>query len=419
MDTQSADPPAPEPYIPVRVTDLIDLLLAESGTPEYPPPAADDQAAFRRFAGAVAARLHAGFRDTLRRLKDAYAPFDPDADTCAIRPRLKTEERDSLDALFATFVEMLGRAGFHRMTRPEIEQTMRGSSDWGVEMDVCWEVFDRVEVFYRGKGVGLRTRRPWWRLFRTEEVIVPTFSRVVFILRQQPHARLGPAADIENVFLKLFKDIPQMDIEMLLPGTRLRMPRLERGKLGGSVLGSIGYVGWKLSEVPVAALLSGSLLALYTPLALIFGYGYKTIASYQVARRTYMLQLAQSLYYQNLDTNAGVLFRLFDDAEEQELRQTLLAYYFLWRFAGPAGWSASELDARIEADLDRRLGERVEVTTAAALSRLERYRVVQRVGDRCLAVPVRQAVSLVEAHPPHGRTADRTAHPARPEPANR
>src|SRR5437588_7278702 len=198
------DPPdAAEPYIPVRVTDLIDLLLREAGTPEHSTPPADDREGFRHFAAAVAARIHVGFRSALRVLKDAYAPSDPDADTYRLLPLSEAEELEQLDRLFAAFTEVLTRAGFHRMTRAEVEHSMKGASDWGVEMDVCWDVFDRVEVFYRGKGVGLRTRRPWWRLFRSEEVTVPTFRRVVFILKQRPHARLGDAADTDNVFLKL------------------------------------------------------------------------------------------------------------------------------------------------------------------------------------------------------------------------
>ncbi len=42
---------------------------------------------------------------------------------------------------------------------------------------------------------------------------------MVIVLRQKTHPRLGPDADTRNVYLKFFKDIPQMDVEMLLPGT--------------------------------------------------------------------------------------------------------------------------------------------------------------------------------------------------------
>ena len=64
------------------------------------------------------------------------------------------------------------------------------------------------------------------------------------------------------------------------------------------------------------------------------GYGYKQYAGYQITKQTYSKMLTESLYYQNLDNNAGVFHRLLDAAEEQECREAVLAYFFLWRFAG-------------------------------------------------------------------------------------
>lgn len=385
-----------EPYIPLRVTDLIQLLGQEAGTPEHPPLTADQQAEFQQFAEAMTERIRNGFHNLLGHLTNAYAPFDPDSDTLRLRSPTEGEKVAALDQLFTTFTVLLERAGFHHMTRPEIETTMQGASHWGIEMDVCWDVFDRVEVFYRGAGVGWRVRRPWWRLFRKQDVRVPTFTRVVVILRQQAHKRLGRDADTDSVYLKLFKDIPQMDIEMLLPGTRLRMPKFERGKLGFSVVSSFFYAAYKLvTTVTLGSLFSGSVFAFFSPLALLLGYGYKTVYSFRVSRRTYLLQLAQSLYYQSLDMNAGVLHRLFDDASEQEARQTLLVYYFLWRFAGPTGWNAKELEAAIEADLPRRIDARIELRPRDALTRLERQKIVRRVGERYVAHPLREALNLV------------------------
>jgi hypothetical protein len=273
---------------------------------------------------------------------------------------------------------------------------MQGASDWGVDMDVAWDAFDRVEVFYRGKGVSRRFRRPWWKLFRREAVNLPTFHRVAIILKQRPHKRLGDAADTAGVFLKLFKDIPQMDVEMLLPGTRIKMPGLERLKLGGSVGSTVGYVGWKLGSGFSLSGLSGALMAgsfwtLYTPIALILGYGYKTWYSFQVSKQTYSLQLTQSLYYQNLDNNAGVMYRLLDEAEEQETRETLLAYFYLWRYAGDRGWTAAELDAYIELDLERRADVAVDFEIGDALRKLERAGIVEAAGDRFRAFPIEAA----------------------------
>ena len=43
---------------------------------------------------------------------------------------------------------------------------------------------------------------------------------------------------------------------------------------------------------------TAAFLTLYTPIALILGYGYKTWYSFQISKQTYSLQLTQSLYYQ-------------------------------------------------------------------------------------------------------------------------
>src|SRR5258708_34741537 len=83
------------------------------------------------------------------------------------------------------------------------------------------------------------------------------------------------------------------------------------------------------------------------------GYGYKSYYDYQQTRQAYHLNLTQSLYFQNLDSNAGVMTRLFDEAEEQEMRTTLLAYYCLWRYAGASGATAEDLDVSMELYLDR------------------------------------------------------------------
>ena len=40
------------------------------------------------------------------------------------------------------------------------------------------------------------------------------------MLKLRPHRSLPKGVDNDDVYLKLFKDIPRMDLEMLLPGTQ-------------------------------------------------------------------------------------------------------------------------------------------------------------------------------------------------------
>lgn len=396
--------PDREHFIPLRVSDLTDALCTRAGPAGSSRISPDEVVLFRRFARAAAAHVHAGYLAQFKRLKDAYAPFDPDSDTPSLREFSDPERALALTELFATVERVLAKANYTLLSREELEQVMRGASYWGVDMDVCWDCFDRAAVFVRGKGLGKRTRRPWYKVYRKEEVVLRTFGRVVVVLKQRPHPRLGAEADTNSIFLKLFKEIPQMDVEMLLPGTKVKMPFQDRCMLGSSVLSSVGYVGWKLSTMSLAgitgALFGGAgvlgLLTLYTPLALLVGYGYKTWASFAWQKQTYMLQLTQSLYYQNLDNNAGVLYRILDEAEEQETREVLLAYFYLWRYAGAAGWTAKDLDDFVELDLERALDTAVDFEIEDALDKLVRAGVVTRTGDRYAALPVEAALEKMD-----------------------
>lgn len=392
-----------EHYIPIRVSDLIEYLCAEHGPWKLREQVltVDQQTAFRRFARSVIGHVHISYQAEIRRLKDDYAAFDPDADPKPLTPPAGEERTAALDELFQTFVHLMARANYQRLTREQMEAIMKGASEWGVDMDVAWDAFDKVEVFYRGKGKGKRTSRHWLLWWRKREVTIPTFSRVAVIFKQRPHKRLPEAADTRNVFLKLFKDIPCEDIEMLLPNGRLKMPKLERWKLGGTVAGSLGYVVWHLTQMPLLSIVSGiatgALWSLYAPVSLVLGYGYKTWYSFETSRQTYTLQLTQSLYYQNLDNNGGVMFRLLDEAEEQETREILLAYFYLWRYAGNRGWTAAELDDYIELDLERRLDTKIDFEIADAINKLERGGIVEKVGDRYRALPIEVAQEKLDA----------------------
>lgn len=393
-----------EHFIPVRVTDLVEFLCTGSGPADGQALAPADRARFRRFARAVSLHLHAVYQAELRQLKDAYAAFDPDADPKPLARPTAEEREAALGKLFDTFCHLMGRANYHRMTRAEVEATMAGASDWGVDMDIPWDAFDRVELFVRGRGTSRRFRRSWRKRFRLEEVKVPTFTRTAVIFKQRPHKRLGADPDTDDVFLKLFKDIPRQDVEMLLPGGRVKMPLFDRLKLGGSLTSTVGYVLYKLSTFKLGVLTgalfagtSAALLALYAPIALILGYGYKTWYSFQVSKQTYSLQLTQSLYYQNLDNNAGVVYRLLDEAEEQETRETLLAYYYLWRYAGDAGWTPAALDDYVELDLERLLGVEVDFEIEDAMAKLVRAGIVTESDGKYRALPIDAAQARLDA----------------------
>lgn len=377
-----------EHYIPLRLSDLIDLLCTQKDM------AGHDRQEFRQFCRLVAATFHFEYHERLRKLKDFYAPFDPDRVTATLAKLLPETKEKHQNELFDEFVQLMERANYKNLSRAEVEKAFDGSSEWGLDMEVDFNVFERIELFIRGDDIGKRYLRRWYKPWYLEELRVPVYRRFVLLLKMRKHKRLGPEIDIEAVYVKMFKDIPKMDIEMLLPGARIKMPGFTRLKLGGSVIGGLGFIAWKLATefmALAATVAQGGLMLLYGPIIALLGYGYKQYYGYTITKQTYSYQLTRSLYYQNLDNNAGVFYHVIDEAEEQECREVLLAYFCLWRSAPANGWTSADLDDYVEMELERLANLKVDFEIGDALEKLDRLGLVDKTGDRYRAKPLREA----------------------------
>jgi hypothetical protein len=127
------------------------------------------------------------------------------------------------------------------------------------------------------------------------------------------------------------------------------------------------------------------------------GYGIRSFYGYLQTKQRYQLNLTESLYYQNLDNNAGVIARLLNDAEEQENREALLAYFFLWQLPSGAGITDDELDLRIENFLSECLGRPVDFEVDDALAKLLRLGLAREASNHCyFAVPIAESLEALD-----------------------
>jgi len=378
-------------FIPLAQADLIELLCADRAMTEA------DREQFRPLCERVAAAYHAGYHRRLRELKASYAPFDPDSDNTPLLPLSAKDRQHRLNDLYSDFAWLLERAHFKHLGREEIEPVLDSASAFGIRMDVDFSAFEHIAIFARGEAWQTRQRRRWWGLGREEEVELPVYRRLVLILKLRQHPRLRGVVDTEHVFLKIFKDIPKLDVMMLLPGARVRLSAFDRGRIGMPLLGGLALTVYNLLGDLVQAvqnlLLSPN--AAWGLAAAGLGYGYKSFYGYQQTKQRYHLTLTQSLYFQNLDSNAGVLTRLLDEAEEQECRTAVLAYFCLWRFAGPAGATAADLDASMELFLDRYADVPLLCQRGQALEQLRKLGLAEEREGRCRAVSTPLAVQAL------------------------
>lgn len=391
-----------EHFIPLRKTDLVAFLVKDNKltVPEREP--------FRQFCRLVGAIWHYEYLETLERLKDQFSAFDPDAETVVVETLDSSRRAQQMNTLFDEFTKLMERANFQRLTRKDIDEaTSSGASAFGINMYVDFEVFERMELYARGKSDVLRTKKHPIFFWRKTEHKVPSYRRLVMLLKLRKHRRIPETIDTDDIFLKMFKDIPRQDLEMVLPGTSLQMPWHQQLKLGGSLIGTFGWGIYSLFTkltLAITALLttattfaiSAAEFALFTPLGILLGYGYKQWHGYQITKQQYAKMLVESLYYQNLDNNSGVLTRLLDEAEEQECRETILAYYYLWKYAPPEGWDGKQLDEYIELELQGKLKIKVDFEVGDALEKLEKLHLVGKVGDRYRAEPLDRALERLD-----------------------
>lgn len=380
-------------FIPIRKSELTDLLCRQPGLADA------DRDLFRKLCRLLDATIHFENQSRLEELKNAYSHFDPDTDTRRLSSQSEAALEVQMDKLFGNFVELLERANFVRLSRANITEALAAASDWGLNLSVDFDVFDRLEIFARGDIVGTRTRRNWRTRFQPVDVSVPVYQRLVLILKIRDWKNLGQTVDTKSVYIKVFKDIPKLDLEMLLPGTQVKLSLFDRGRILLPTLSGVAMTAWKVTQGALAVAAAGfySSLAFLGLVGGTLGYGLRSFYGYLQTKQKYQLNLTQSLYYQNLDNNAGAIFMLLNEAEEQEFRETALAYFMLLVRAPKDGWTREQLDDEVEVFLSKATGLEVDFEIGDAYEKLVRYQLVEQCGNgRVRAVPLHTALESLD-----------------------
>ena len=400
-------------FIPVSRSDLIEGLLSPDrwATNEERALASDvlmKIGSLRQHKSAV----------TLNQLSDLYDPFNPDDET--VNPAQASEaERLETRRIFNTQLkDLITSANYHELHEHELEEILDKATPEGVHVEVDFKEYDVMLIFYRGAYDAPRTKRDYRRLFlKKTQYNVPTFLRLFLAIKFKPEAirvqelmkdygldeqkarkrlkkmrrMLPPACSTDHIYLKIFKTIPRYDVEMLFPNIKVKMKYRDKLQLGGSAL--VGTTAWAVgtaAKLAVAVALSPMLLigALVTGVG---GIMYAQIRNIFITRDKYRMQLAQSLYFQNLANNQGALALIVDDAEEEDVKEEALLYTHLLR----TPVHATQLDNLrnvINDFLNEKFGIDISFDIRDALDRLRAQGLVEDSPAGALrAMPLRDA----------------------------
>lgn len=274
----------------------------------------------------LAQEIHQRIHHRFKGLIEGYTFVDPDRESADAALSANLASEVSIAQLVETAEDLLVMANYHRLTPSEIYQALRTATAWGVSLKIRFTDYKRLRVYARGDALGHRVARRWYRLFRKSEYSVPIYRQLVVVFeRPSPKGQLH---------LRMFKNIPHADVDMLIPGS-IKVSWLDQGKIGIPTLWGFSMTVTRLvRSVWILALLGAveifRAVWMYIAVAIATAlYSVKVFFSYRHARNRQLLNVAQSLYFQTLSNNKGVLLRLQDEAEQQSLSQAMLLVYVL------------------------------------------------------------------------------------------
>ena len=113
-------------------------------------------------------------------------------------------------------------------------------------------------------------------------------------------------------------------------------------------------------------------------------------------KRRYMLNMTQSLYYQNLDNNAGVLLRLLEEGEQQEACEAVLAYFAAAVLLGDRETiTLAQIDQACEELLQEATGMQIDFDIESTARNLSHLGILTASGQQWQAKPLGEAVACL------------------------
>ena len=410
-------PPGPsdgfDQFIPVRKSDILAALLEQGAFKSD-----DERDKFGRLCDMLAAIAHYYYFKTLERLRGDYYYFSPEvaphaAFEPAARDRAYADLRQSLE-------RVLQAANFVEIPHAEIREAHRRRSGQRVRIAAPLDDFREVRFWRRGRHTEPFEIVRWFGLSR-RSIVADVYDDVVLMVAMKAPDQIGSPAELRrlargkivpgSVLLKYFRNIPVSALNALFPNARVVLSNRDKLMLGvPAIAGGVPILLKVYATITVLFLViafylgqnptveqkdMATALAALGGLVALGGFIMQQWIRYQARSLRHQMELTDNVYFRNVNNNAGIFDYLIGAAEDQQCKETFLAYHFLHTAAAPP--TAAELDARIEAWLQGSFGLKVHFAVDDALDKLERLGLLRRDGERLFVSPLDGALAQLRA----------------------
>ena len=400
--TPPAGPEKRERFIPVTKFALIDRLTQAAAWP------GGEAADARRFFRYLDYWRQQQYSAQLLELEQSYEPFSPDSDLLITR-QFSAAEKKILQRRVVEGVEsLLVRANYERVDPAALEIIMTPDSHYGLDLHVDMKAFEEILIYTRGSSSKDDEKRDLKKFGRKTKFTIPIYKRLFILFKLKTfHARvdevmqtegldkseaekrvrklrsvLPPGIKDDFIYLKLFKNIPRTDIEMVFPNTEVKFRSFDKLRLGVSAGGGLG-----MGAVGAA----GKMALLFTnPIAAagaVVGFGgvaARQAQAFMNQKQKYMAVMAQNLYLHSMDDNRGVILKVAARGAEEDIKEEVLLYSVLAKEKALRA-DLPAIDAAIEQYLKRSFGVNADFEIDDALERLLRDGIVKEAADGSFA----------------------------------
>ncbi|GAA61769.1 hypothetical protein P20652_3658 [Pseudoalteromonas sp. BSi20652] len=396
-------------FIPFRKQDIVDMCSEELKS-------STQKTSFKQFCDLLASLIHYDYHSTLESLKNNYAPFDPNSDTRSLAP-VSADQKAQCQRDFAKdFAKVLNAANFEVITNEDLQDALNEESLFKVRLEVEFDDFEEVVFYRRGESQLTETITSFWGL-RKKTLHFTNYDRVAVFIRFKDSAyftaknKTPMGFEPSSTIVKLFQNVPKADLEMLFPNSEVRMRPIDKAIIGSSAL--VGGAVVLITKLGASIVLLLALFAFWGGfrseavemtqqhfITFAIGMGvfgsfiFKEWSKFKNRKIKFMKALSDNLYFKNLDNNAGVFHTLIDAAEEEDIKEALLAYTFLLK--SESGLTAQTLDEQIEHWFKSKYQCDLDFEISDALEKLERMRLVTCTNDVYSAINLDHAKTILD-----------------------
>jgi hypothetical protein len=370
-----------ERFIPVTRKDLINGLVEDSKN-DLP---GEDQKHFAPFCELYGAVFHQRFHSLFEKIKKAYSPYSPDQEFVQFDAQTEEREQEFIDS----FVHLLDRTNYERLGQKEMEELLEPDDSgglFGLKMVVdIKEDYEWIHIYYRGSAKLEVTKKKLFGLLKPKEFVMDAFSRVVIFFKLKGD---------DKIAIKTFRQVPKDDLEMVLPTTQIRMRLIDKLLLAGTGAGGLAAVIVKLIKGGAGAGSKAGMIALFVGLGMA---AMKVTLGYLRKKKDCREVVFRQLYFKNLANNLGVVSMLMDQAEEEETKEALLAWYFLRKAGKPL--DEETLDQNVEKYVLDKYGFDADYESDDGLTKLQDEKLAEGTLETTMsAVPAEKAYEILDEY---------------------